>query len=100
MTGNQQAFRHILKRSLITEEIVVLKYKSGMQTDLTDLLFGDMRHVMRHPVKYQTAAVSGLEKIDAPQKGGLSAARRAEHCDHITLFHRHGYPVKNDGIPE
>ena len=52
------------------------------------------------PVKVQFAAISGLQKIHAPQKGGLAGTAGPQDGNHIALVHLQINLLQNFKIPE
>ena len=46
-------------------------------------------------VEHQSAAVSGLQKVQATQQGGLAGAGRAQNGNNISLFHIQVHAVQD-----
>ena len=86
-TGHDQPFGDILQGGLVPEQVVVLEDEGRLFAQAGDVGAGDPAEVEGLAVKGQAAAVGGLQKVQAAQKGGLAGTAGAEDGDDVAFFH-------------
>ena len=90
-TGHDQPFGDILQGGLVPEQVVVLEDEGRLFAQAGDVGTGDPAEVEGLAVKGQAAAVGGLQKVQAAQKGRLAGTAGAEDGNDVAFFHGQVY---------
>ena len=93
--GNDQALGHILQGGLVPEQVVVLEHKGCFFAQPGNVGPGDPAKIEGFAVEHQSAAVSGLQKVQAAQQGGLAGAGRAQNGNNVSFFHTQVHAVQD-----
>ena len=82
-----EAQGHILQHGLVQKQVVVLEDKGGLPAQPRHVGAGGGTQVEFLAVENQPALIGALEKVQAAQEGGLSAAAGTEDGHHVALLH-------------
>ena len=94
-TRHNQPLGHILQGGLVAEQVVVLEHKGGLFAQPGNVGAAGMGKVKAFAVKHQLPGIGSLQKIQAPQQGGLAGAGRPKNGHHIALFHGQVYAAQH-----
>ena len=76
-----------MQGGLVPEQVVVLEDEGRLFAQAGDIGAGDPAEVEGLAVKGQAAAVGGLQKVQAAQKGRLAGTAGAKDGDDVAFFH-------------
>lgn len=91
----EQAFRHIFQRSLVVEEVVVLKDHRCLAAQRADVALAGLFSMNGRPVDGDGAGVRRIQPVHGPQKRGLSGAGGADHRDDLAFADLQIHPAKH-----
>ena len=93
---------HILKSGVLGKQIKILENQTKMQPILADgfvIQSCGIVAVIKHlATDTDGAAVGSLQKVQTPQQGSLTAARRADDGKHLSLFQRKADTLQHLGL--
>ena len=84
-----------MQGGLVAEQVVVLEHKGGLFAQPGNVGAAGMGKVKAFAVKHQLPGIGSLQKIQAPQQGGLAGAGRPQNGHHIALFHGQVYAAQH-----